>query len=119
MWRGCHTWKGAILEGTPIEPDLAVEFDWRTRRGGRDLQLGYAIEPPRSLSTVKASQGHESRYYYPILAATLHLVPAGSRVVPESLQQPSQKLPARREPQPVPERRPHLRGKIPLATHIQ
>ena len=50
-----HTWKGAILEGTPIEPDLAVEFDWRTRRGGGDLQLEYAIEPPRRTSTIKAS----------------------------------------------------------------
>jgi C-terminal processing protease CtpA/Prc len=38
-----HTWKGAILEGAPIEPDLTVEFDWRGRRNG-DQQLGQAIE---------------------------------------------------------------------------
>jgi len=40
-----HTWKGTILEGTPIEPDLTVEYDWRTRRSGEDLQLQYATEP--------------------------------------------------------------------------
>jgi C-terminal processing protease CtpA/Prc len=50
-----HTWKGAILEGTPIEPDMAVEFDWRTRRAGGDLQLEYAIEPPRRLSAAAAT----------------------------------------------------------------
>ena len=38
------TWKGTILEGTPIVPDTIVEFDWRDRRGGRDRQLEYAIE---------------------------------------------------------------------------
>jgi C-terminal processing protease CtpA/Prc len=26
------TWKGSVLEGTPIEPDELVEFDWRERR---------------------------------------------------------------------------------------
>ncbi|SRR6266568_2104935 len=50
-----HTWKGSILEGTPIEPDLAVEFDWRTRRGGKDRQLEYAMEAPRRTSMIKAS----------------------------------------------------------------
>jgi len=50
-----HTWKGNILEGTPIEPDQVVEFDWRTRRGGGDLQLEYAIEPPRRTSNARAS----------------------------------------------------------------
>lgn len=39
-----HTWKSAILEGTPIEPDERVEFDWRDRRGGCDRQLSYAID---------------------------------------------------------------------------
>jgi carboxyl-terminal processing protease len=50
-----HTWKGTLLEGTPIEPDLAIEFDWRTRRCGGDLQLEYAIEPSQRISTTKAS----------------------------------------------------------------
>jgi C-terminal processing protease CtpA/Prc len=50
-----HTWKGAILEGTPIEPDQFVEFDWRSRRGGYDRQLDYAIESLRWKSTARAS----------------------------------------------------------------
>lgn len=33
-----------LLEGTPIEPDHQVEFDWRERRGGVDAQLKRAIE---------------------------------------------------------------------------
>lgn len=49
-----HTWKGSILEGTPIEPDQMIEFDWRDRRGGRDRQLDYAIEALGGASTVKA-----------------------------------------------------------------
>lgn len=43
------TWKGSILEGTPIEPDKAIEFDWRDRRGGRDRQLDEAIRSLREL----------------------------------------------------------------------
>ena len=39
-----HTWKGDILEGTPIEPDYLIQFDWRTRRDGHDQQLDYAID---------------------------------------------------------------------------
>jgi C-terminal processing protease CtpA/Prc len=39
-----YTWKGAVLEGTPIEPDELVEFDWQTARGNKDRQLEYAIE---------------------------------------------------------------------------
>lgn len=50
-----HTWKGNALEGTPIEPDQAVEFDWRARRGGRDLQLECAFDSTRRTSTAKAS----------------------------------------------------------------
>ena len=34
-----YTWRGSILEGTPIEPDVLVEFDWRQRRIGSDIQL--------------------------------------------------------------------------------
>jgi len=49
-----HTWKGTILEGTPIEPDLGVEYDWRSRRGSKDLQLEYAIEPRRKGSNARA-----------------------------------------------------------------
>ncbi len=39
-----YTWKGSILEGTPIEPDKLIEFDWRERRLGRDIQLDRAAE---------------------------------------------------------------------------
>lgn len=38
-----HTWNGAFLEGTPIEPGQLIEFDWRSRRSGLDQQLDYAV----------------------------------------------------------------------------
>jgi hypothetical protein len=38
-----YTWKGSVLEGTPIEPDLPIEFDWRQMRAGTDFQLNEAI----------------------------------------------------------------------------
>ena len=39
-----YTWKGSILEGTPIEPDKLIEFDWRERRRGSDIQLERAAD---------------------------------------------------------------------------
>ncbi len=39
-----YTWKGSVLEGTPIEPDQSVAFDWREARRGNDPQLKYSIE---------------------------------------------------------------------------
>jgi C-terminal processing protease CtpA/Prc len=45
-----HTWKGALLDGTPIEPDHLLEFDWRSRRSGFDRQLDYAMESLQGLS---------------------------------------------------------------------
>lgn len=39
-----HTWKGTVLEGTPIEPDHLIEFDWRSRRNGFDQQLQKAVQ---------------------------------------------------------------------------
>ena len=39
-----YTWKGSVLEGTAIEPDERVEFDWRKRRSGVDSQLNLAIK---------------------------------------------------------------------------
>jgi len=39
-----YTWKGLVLEGTPIEPDEQVEFDWRLRRSDIDAQLKQATE---------------------------------------------------------------------------
>ncbi|MBS1821286.1 MAG: hypothetical protein JST61_04840 [Acidobacteria bacterium] len=38
-----YTWKGAVLEGTPIEPDEMIEFDWQNQRLGNDRQLDHAI----------------------------------------------------------------------------
>jgi len=38
-----RTWGGRAYEGTPIEPDQVVEFDWRDRRLGRDRQFDYAV----------------------------------------------------------------------------
>lgn len=39
-----YTWKGAVLEGTPIEPDELVGFDWQTTRADKDSQLEYVVE---------------------------------------------------------------------------
>ena len=39
-----YTWKGSVLEGTPIEPDELIEFNWRERRPGRDRQLEVATK---------------------------------------------------------------------------
>jgi C-terminal processing protease CtpA/Prc len=49
-----YTWRGSVFEGTPIEPDELVEFDWQTARGNKDRQLEYAIE------SVSAAQSHRS-----------------------------------------------------------
>jgi carboxyl-terminal processing protease len=38
-----YTWKGSVLEGTPIEPDQSVAFDWREARRGNDRQLQHCI----------------------------------------------------------------------------
>lgn len=37
-----YTWKGSILEGTPIAPDVMVEFNWRQQRAGIDNQISHA-----------------------------------------------------------------------------
>jgi carboxyl-terminal processing protease len=39
-----YTWKGSVLEGTPIEPDENVAFDWREARRGNDPQLKHSLE---------------------------------------------------------------------------
>ncbi|MBS1805508.1 MAG: PDZ domain-containing protein [Acidobacteria bacterium] len=39
-----YTWKGSVLEGTPIEPDHQIDFDWRESRAGRDPQLERAVQ---------------------------------------------------------------------------
>jgi C-terminal processing protease CtpA/Prc len=50
-----YTWKGSILEGTPIQPDHAIEFDWKDRRLGQDRQLAFAIESSQNVPAVRAS----------------------------------------------------------------
>jgi C-terminal processing protease CtpA/Prc len=49
-----YTWGGSILEGAPIAPDELVEFDWRQRRNGIDVQLERAIEAVGSNRTASA-----------------------------------------------------------------
>jgi hypothetical protein len=50
-----YTWKGSVLEGTPIEPDELVEFNWRERRGGVDSQLNRAVASLKNGSLAQAS----------------------------------------------------------------
>jgi C-terminal processing protease CtpA/Prc len=39
-----YTWKGSVLEGTPIEPDEPVEFEWQAARADKDSHLEYAAK---------------------------------------------------------------------------
>jgi len=39
-----YTWRGSVLEGTPIEPDVLVDFNWRERQAGKDRQLEAATK---------------------------------------------------------------------------
>ena len=43
-----YTWKGAVLEGTPIDPDEIIGFDWQRKRTGADDQLDHAISCVRA-----------------------------------------------------------------------
>lgn len=49
-----YTWKGTVLEGTPIEPDDRIGFDWRERRTGIDGQLERAIDGIRTERALRA-----------------------------------------------------------------
>ena len=44
-----HTWQGTVLEGTPIEPDVEIKFEWKQRRSGIDAQLDRASEVLRAI----------------------------------------------------------------------
>jgi C-terminal processing protease CtpA/Prc len=50
-----YTWNGSVLEGTPIEPDLLIDFNWRERRECVDGQLDHAIESIRGHHAVRVS----------------------------------------------------------------
>lgn len=39
-----YTWNGTALEGSPIEPDVVIEFDWQERRRGNDRQFDTALK---------------------------------------------------------------------------
>jgi C-terminal processing protease CtpA/Prc len=49
-----YTWNGSVLEGTPMEPDELIEFNWRERRTGTDGQLEHVIESTRGHRSVRA-----------------------------------------------------------------
>ncbi len=50
-----YTWNGLVLEGTPMEPDELIGFNWRERRAGTDGQLEHVIESIRSQRSVSAN----------------------------------------------------------------
>jgi C-terminal processing protease CtpA/Prc len=50
-----YTWNGSVLEGTPINPDELVDFDWRAARTDKDNQLQYAIESVSDQQRERAS----------------------------------------------------------------
>jgi len=50
-----YTWNGLVLEGTPMEPDELIEFNWHERRTGIDGQLEYANESIRIERAERAS----------------------------------------------------------------
>jgi C-terminal processing protease CtpA/Prc len=39
-----YTWSGSVLEGTPMEPDELIEFNWRERRARVDGQLEHVVK---------------------------------------------------------------------------
>jgi carboxyl-terminal processing protease len=39
-----YTWNGSVLEGTPIEPDQGVAFDWREAVAADHPQLKHSVE---------------------------------------------------------------------------
>ena len=46
--RAYYTWKGSVLEGTPIGQEHQIDFDWRESRVGRDPQLERAVQLART-----------------------------------------------------------------------
>jgi hypothetical protein len=44
-----------VLEETPMDPDELIEFNWRERRAGTDIQLDRAIESIRVQRAERAS----------------------------------------------------------------
>jgi C-terminal processing protease CtpA/Prc len=50
-----YTWNGSVLEGTPMEPDELIEFNWRERRERVDGQLEQVVKSIRGHHTVRVS----------------------------------------------------------------
>jgi C-terminal processing protease CtpA/Prc len=50
-----YTWNRLVLEGTPMEPDELIQFDWHERRTGVDGQLEHANESIRGARSERAS----------------------------------------------------------------
>jgi hypothetical protein len=50
-----YTWNGLVLEGTPMEPDELIEFNWRERQERVDGQLEHAVKSIRGHHAVRVS----------------------------------------------------------------
>ena len=50
-----YTWNGSVLEGTPMEPDELIEFNWRERRERVDGQLEHVVKLIRGHHAVRVS----------------------------------------------------------------
>ena len=50
-----YTWNGLVLEGTPMEPDELIEFNWRERRERVDGQLEHVVKLIRGQHAVRVS----------------------------------------------------------------
>jgi carboxyl-terminal processing protease len=50
-----YTWNGLVLEGTPMEPDELIEFNWRERRERLDGQLEHVVKSIRGHHAVRVS----------------------------------------------------------------
>jgi carboxyl-terminal processing protease len=50
-----YTWNGLVLEGTPMEPDELIEFNWRERRERVDGQLEHVVKSIRGHHAARVS----------------------------------------------------------------
>jgi carboxyl-terminal processing protease len=50
-----YTWNGLVLEGTPMEPDELIEFNWHERRERVDGQLEQVVKSIRGHHAVRVS----------------------------------------------------------------
>jgi carboxyl-terminal processing protease len=50
-----YTWNGLVLEGTPMEPDELIQFNWRERRERVDGQLEHVVKSIRGHHAARVS----------------------------------------------------------------